>query len=197
MLHLLQMAPFRVLTTFLRILGSSLLLELPPCCISGFSGDNTVTSSSDFSSFYSSTFYSGHLLLMQHFHPPPTPSNLLSPFRPFCIFSLCSLTTASCSWLSLYTSCFLFLSDSLRVLQWNTGGLQAKSTELLHFLSSHLVDLMCIQESNINSSSFFWNPGFSAVRSDCIHSGSGILSPDAMHACGSIIIFVRLGLSFS
>ena len=31
--------------------------------------------------------------------------------------------------------------DSLRVLQWNAGGLRARSTELLHFLSSHLSTL--------------------------------------------------------
>ena len=57
--------------------------------------------------------------------------------------------------------------DSLRVLQWNAGGLRARSTELLHFLSSHPVDLICIQESNLNSSSSFRIPGFSALHSDC------------------------------
>ena len=56
---------------------------------------------------------------------------------------------------------------------------------------------MCIQESNFNSSSSFRIPGFSALRFDCTHSRSGILSPDAMHACGGVIIFVRQGLSFS
>ena len=40
--------------------------------------------------------------------------------------------------------------DSLRVLKWNAGGLRARSTELLHFLLSHPVDLICIQESNLN-----------------------------------------------
>ena len=45
--------------------------------------------------------------------------------------------------------------NSLRVLQWYAGGIRARSTELLHFLSSHPVDLMCIQESNLNSSSSF------------------------------------------
>ena len=45
--------------------------------------------------------------------------------------------------------------DSLRVFQWNAGGLRARSTELLHFLSSHPVDLICIQESNLNSTSGF------------------------------------------
>ena len=37
--------------------------------------------------------------------------------------------------------------DSLRALQWNAGGLRARSTKLLHFISSHSVDLICIQES--------------------------------------------------
>ena len=87
--------------------------------------------------------------------------------------------------------------DSLRILQWNAGGLRARSTELLHFLLSHPVDLICIQESNLNSSSSFRIPGFSALRSDCTHSQSGILFPDATHACGSVIIFVRQCLSFS
>ena len=86
--------------------------------------------------------------------------------------------------------------DSLRVLQWNAGGLRARSTELLHFLLSHSVDLICIQESNPNSSSF-WIPGFSALRSDRTHSRSGILSPDATHASGGVVTFVRQGLSFS
>ena len=39
--------------------------------------------------------------------------------------------------------------------------------------------------------------GFSALRSDRTHSRSGILSPDATHASGGVIIFVRQGLSFS
>ena len=36
--------------------------------------------------------------------------------------------------------------DSLRALQWNAGGLRARSTKLQHFLSSP-VDIICIQES--------------------------------------------------
>ena len=87
--------------------------------------------------------------------------------------------------------------DSLRVLQWNAGGLRARSTELLHFLSSHSVDLICIQESNLNSSSSFQIPGFSVLHSDRTHSRSGILSSDASHASGGVVIFVRQGLSFS
>ena len=86
--------------------------------------------------------------------------------------------------------------DSFRALQWNAGGLRARSTELLYFLSSHLVDLICIQESNLNSSFSFRIPGFSALRSDRTHYRSGILSHDATHASGGVIIFVRQGLSF-
>ena len=87
--------------------------------------------------------------------------------------------------------------DSLRILQWNAKGLQARSTELLHFFSSHPVDLICIQESNLNSSSSFWIPGFSALRYDRTHSRSGIFSPDAADASSGVVIFVRQGLSFS
>ena len=84
--------------------------------------------------------------------------------------------------------------NSIRVLQWNAGGLRAWSTELLHFLSSHPVDLICIQVSNLNSSFSFRIPGFSALRSDRTHS---ILSPDATHASGGVNIFIRQSLSFS
>ena len=86
---------------------------------------------------------------------------------------------------------------TLRILQWNAGGLRARITELLHFLSTHPVDLICIQESNLNSSSSFRIPGFSALRSDRTHSWSGILSTDATHASGGVVIFVRQDLSFS
>ena len=58
--------------------------------------------------------------------------------------------------LAVFLSFLLPLSpDSLRIFQWNVGGLQAKSTELLHFVLSHPLDLICIQESNLNSSSPF------------------------------------------
>ena len=86
---------------------------------------------------------------------------------------------------------------SLRVLQWNAGGVRARSTELLHFLLSHPVDLICIQESNLSSSSSFRIPGFSVLHSDHTRFRSGILSPDTTHASGGVFIFVRQGLFFS
>ena len=71
------------------------------------------------------------------------------------------------------------------------------SQELLHFISSNPVDLICIQKSNLNLSSSFRIPGFSALRSDRTHSWSGIFSTDVTDASGGVIIFVRQGLSFS
>ena len=132
-----------------------------------------------------------HSCLTLVFQPliPHLPILYLFPMPP---------TTVLCSWLSFCASCLLSPPpDSLRVLHWNAGGLRARSTELLHFLLSHPVELICIQESNLSSSSSFRIPGFSARRSDRTHSGSGILSPDDTHASGGVVIFVRQGLSFS
>ena len=151
-----------------------------------------MTPSSDSSTVQSSP----HLLVLCTLVPPSSP-NLLSPICPFYISSLCSLTTVPWSWLSFYTSCLLSPPDTLRVLQWNAGRFSARITELLHFLSSRPVDLICIQESNLNSSSFFQISGFSALCSDYTHSWCGILSRDATHASGGIVIFIRQGLSFS
>ena len=99
----------------------------------------------------------------------------------------------------LAVSLYLLLSlpYSLRVFQWNAGGLQARSTKLLHFISSHPVDLIYIQESNLNLSSSFQIPGFSALRSHGTHSRSGIFSTDVADASRGVIIFVKQGLSSS
>ena len=193
MLHLLQMGPSKVLTTFPLQIQSSWqlsLLELPPC-------GNTVTPSSDSSDMYTSTIKSAPPpLLMLHSLPtlvsrpliPPSSHFISSPSAPSppSLAPGCPSTPPASS-----------PPDSLRVLQWNAGGLRARSTELLHFLSSHPVDLICIQESKLNSSSFFRIPGFFALRSDRTHSRSGILCPDDTHASGGVIIFVKQGLSFS
>ena len=98
---------------------------------------------------------------------------------------------------SLYPQLSLPLPNSLKVLQWNAGGLQARSTKLLHFNSSHPVDLIYIQESNLNSSFSFRIPGFSALRSHGTHSRSGIFSTNVADASGGVIIFVKQSLFFS
>ena len=147
--------------------------------------------------WYTFIAQSGFLLLMQHLHPilifktlilfPPTLYLLsLHPHHRLMLLAV-----------SLYLLLSLSLLNSLGVLQWNAGGLPAKSTKLLHFISSHPVDLIHIQESNLNLSSFFQIPGFSALRSDRTHSRSGIFSTDVADACGGVIIFVKQGLSFS
>ena len=95
---------------------------------------------------------------------------------------------------SFYLLLSLSLPNSLRVLQWNAGGLRARSTKLLHFISSHSVDLIYIQDSNLNLSSSFQIPGFSALRSHGAHCRSGIFSTDVADASGGVIIFVKQSL---
>ena len=136
---------------------------------------------------------------MQHLHPtlifkplilfPPTLYHL--PLHPH--ISLCLMLLA----VSLYLLLSLPLPNSLRIFQWNGGGLQARSTKLLHFISSHPVNLIYIQESNLNLSSSFQILRFFALRSHGTHSRSGLFSTDVTDASGSVIIFVRQGLSFS
>ena len=113
-----------------------------------------MTCSSDSSSWYTLTAQSGPLLLMQHSHPTLTfkililfpPTLYLLPLHPHHRLMLLAVY--------LYLLLSLPLHNSLRVLQWNAGGLRARITKLLHFNSSHPVDLIYIQESNLNLSSF-------------------------------------------
>ena len=172
-----------------RALGSSHSWSCPPC-------RNTVTPFSDSSDMYTSTVQSGPPLLMLH-SPPTMCPNLLFPICPFCVFSLCPLTTVPYSWLFFYASSLLSPLDSLRVLQWYAGGLRVRSTKLLRFLLFHPVDIVCVQGSNLGSSSSIRIPGFSTLRSDRAHSRSGNLFPDATHASGGVVTFVGQGLSFS
>ena len=186
-----------------RTLGRSHSWSFPPCCVPAFFGDPistvTVTSSSDSSSWYTSTAHIWPIwapLLMKHSHPilafkplislPPT--SYFLPLHPH--HHLMLLAVSLCLRLPLP-------SDSLRIFQWNAGGLRARRAELLHFISSHPVDAICIQESNLNLSSSFRIPGFSALQPDGTHSRSGIFSTDVTDASARVIIFVRQGLSFS
>ena len=112
----------------------------------------------------------------------PSSANILSSFYSLLYsslslsLSLCTFPTFLCFWLFFFTFSSLSLSpNSLRVFQWNTKGFQVKSAKLLHF---HPVDLICIQKSNLNLSSFFWILRYSTLRSDCTHYRSHVLSPD-------------------
>ena len=172
-----------------RALGSSHSWSCLPC-------HGTVAPSSDSSDTYTSTVQSGppstdaalsHHPHLQTSYPPSahsiSPSSAPSPpsLAPGRFF------TPPASSLS---------PDSLRVLRWSAGGLRAGSTELLHFLSSRPVNLVCVQGSDLGSSSSFRIPGFSALRSGCARSRSCILSPGA-RASDGIVIFIGQGLSFS
>ena len=167
-----------------RALGSSHSWSFPPCQI-------TLTLSSDSSDMYTSTVQSS----------PASPNAALSPHSrlqtSYHLSSYCISSLSAPPLRSLAPSCpsappAPLPPDSLRILQWNAGGLRARSHELLHFLSFLPIDIICIQESNLNSFFSFRIPRFSALRSDRTHSRSGILSSDTMH----VIIFVWQGLCF-
>ena len=174
-----------------RTLGSSHSWSFHPCSFGDSTPTSTVISSSDSSSWYTSTAQSGPLLLMQHSHPTLA-------FKPFILFPptlylfpLHRHHRLMLLAVSLYLLLSLPLPNSLRVLQGNAGGLLVRSTKLIHFISSHLVDLIRNQESNLNLSSSFRILGFSALRSDGTHSRSGIFSTNVTDASGGVIIFVR------
>ena len=127
-----------------RALGSSHSWSCFPC-------RKTVTPSLDSSDMYTSTVQSTGAALtrnprLQTSYPPSAHSISFSssPSPPSLAPGHFSMPPTSSP-----------PPDSLRVLQWDAGGLRARSTKLLHFLSSHPVDLICIQESNLHSFSSF------------------------------------------
>ena len=81
-------------------------------------------------------------------HPHPTVA-----YKYFTLLSLCTFPLSYVSGCSSTPPTFSSSSDSLRSLQWNVGCLQARRAEV-HLISSHPVDLIFIQESNLNSSFF-------------------------------------------
>ena len=75
------------------------------------------------------------------------------------------------------------LPGSLKFFQWNAGGLQAITTELIHCISLHSGDLFCIQKFNINSFSSFRILEYCALQSESTYSLSGVLSLDDQRWC--------------
>ena len=194
MLHLLQMGLSNVLITFPLQIQSSWqlsLLELPPPY--RVSTCSIVTPSSNSSDMYTSTVQSGPHLPMLHSRP-----TLI--FKPL-IFNLPILYLLSLPphHRPLPLAAFLRLHpflppDSLRALQWNAKGLEP---EALNYFTSFRRIPLTLSVSRNPPLTLLPLSGFSALRSDRTHSQSGILSRDATHASGSVIIFVRQGLSFS
>ena len=115
---------------------------------------------------------------MQHSHPTLTFKLLISFPPTLYLLPLDPHHHLMLLYVSLYLLPLLSLPYSLRVLQWNAGGLRARGTKLIHFISFYSVDLIYIQESNLNLCSSFRIPGFSALQSHGTHSRSGIFSTD-------------------
>ena len=190
MLHLLQMGPFKVLTT----LGSFHFWSCPPCCVPASSRDptptNTVSSSLDSFSFYTFTVQSGPFgspfanaslpphtclqtfILLPSLYLPAAPS---PPFHVLIVFlyfllSLPPLTPSGFfngmldvskpGALSYYTLSCLMLLTSV-----------SRNSTLTHLPLSRYLD--------------------SLLRSDCTYYRSGILFVDDTHARGSIILSGR------
>ena len=127
---------------------AALTVGASPCCVPT---RNTVTLSSDSSDMYTSLYNLALRLIMLYFLPtlvfkPLIPHRLILYLLPGPLASGCSSTPPASSPLTLSG----FFNGMLKVLE--PGVLNY----LLHFLSSHPVDLICIQESYLKSSSFFW-----------------------------------------
>ena len=110
---------------------------------------------------------------MQHFRPTLA-FKLPIPLAPT-LYLLSLLSHHRFLVLAVSLHLLLLPPGFFRVVQWNAGGLPARSTKLPHFILSHPIDLICIQKSNLNLSFSFRIPRFSALRSHRTHSQSGIL----------------------
>ena len=80
---------------------------------------------------------------------------------------------------------------------FSNGMLEVFKPEALNYFTFSRPILLTLSVSRNSILTHLPLSGFSALRPDRIHSRFGILSPDATHASGGVIIFVRQGLSFS
>ena len=155
-----------------KTLGSSHFWSCPPCCVPASSGGpttaNTLSSSSDFFNLCISTVLCGPSGPFFQCSVPPRPH--LQTSYPFSALFVTSLSAPSPPPHVLAVFLYSLLPfppiDSLRVLQWNSGGLRAISTELLYSISSHPVDLIYIRKSNLNSCFSVKIPRYPALQSD-------------------------------
>ena len=178
MLHLLQMDPFKVLTTFPLQIQSSWQLSLlePPSCIC-----------------ISPPYNLAPPLLMLHSRHTVV-SKPLIPHLPI-IYRL-PLPPHHRP---------LLLAVLLRLLPPLPLTLSEFFNEMREVFEPGALNYFTFFRPSLSTSSASRNlvlthlalSGFSALHSDRTHSQSGILSPDATHASDGVIIFVKQGLSFS
>ena len=134
---------------------------------------------------------------MQHLHPTLIFKPLIF-FRPLCIFSLCTLTTASCSWLFLFTSCFLFPSLTLSGFFNGMLGVFKPGTLNYHTLF-RLISLTLYICRNLTLIYLPLSGSLDSLLCDPMAPTPGLVlfSTDVADASGGVIIFVKLGISFS
>ena len=108
---------------------------------------------------------------MQH-SAPPSPSNLLSFFRPLFIFSLCTLITASCCWPSLYTYCFLFPLTSSGLFNAMLGVTEPGALNFHTFF--RLITLILLVFRNLNSNHLPLSGPLNSLLCDLIASTPGL-----------------------
>ena len=153
---------------------------------------------SDSSSLCASTDESGPFgTLSANAALPPHPRFQTScpPFAHFLFFSLCILPTASCSWLFLYTSCFLSRPSSLRALQ---KMLAVSEPGALSYYTLFCLILLTLSVSkNPTSTHFPLTGSLDSLLCNLIASTAGVWHSfsDATHASGGVIIFVSLSFS--
>ena len=185
------MGPSKVLTTLLLQIQKSWqlsLLELPPSCVPA---RNTVTLSTDSSDMYTSTVQfspsSANAALQLH----PRLQAFYPPSAHFVSSSSAPSLAPSCPSTSPASSLPLTISGFFN------GILEVFEPEALNYSTFFCPTLLTLSVSRNPILTPLPLSGFSALRSDRTHSLSGILSGDATHAGGGVIIFVRQGLSFS
>ena len=135
------------------------------------------------------------LILTYNLLPSLCPASNLS----FSIFATPS-TYGTCSTLLVLLPRLLTRLLLLNCLEFYKGTQEVFVPEmlnLLHLVLRFSVNLNCIQQFSLNYSSSFRIPEYSTLRSGCIHSESGSLSPNDSHTNGRVAIFFRQSLSFS
>ena len=155
---------------------------------------NTVTPSLDSSDTYTSTVQSGPPLLMLH-----SCITLVSkpPILHLPILYSLPLPLHHRPLLLAVLLCLLPPLLPLTLSGFFNGMLEVSVPEALNYFTFSRPIQSTLSASRNPILTLLPLSGFSALRSDRTHSRSGTLTPDATHASGGVVIFVRQGLSFS
>ena len=90
------------------------------------------------------------------------------------------------------------LSQNLRILQWNAGGLSSsRRAELIAFLSGNHYDLIFLQETHLSSTKKFQIPGYYTLRPDRTLGRQGPVSSGTHNTGGGVLTLIHSDLAFS